>query len=38
MEDLIPNDSMVVSITHKGYIKRVNSSVYKNKKEVVKER
>jgi DNA gyrase subunit A len=32
MEDLIPNDSMVVSITHKGYIKRVNSSVYKNQK------
>jgi len=32
MEDLIPNESMVVSITHKGYIKRVNSSVYKNQK------
>ena len=32
MEDLIPNESMVVSITHKGYIKRVNSSVYKKQK------
>lgn len=32
MEDLIPDDNMVVSITHKGYIKRVNSAVYKKQK------
>ena len=32
MEDLIPNESMVVSITHQGYIKRVNSNVYTKQK------
>jgi DNA gyrase subunit A len=28
IEDLIPNESMVVTITHRGYIKRVASKVY----------
>jgi len=30
MEDLIPNEDMVVSITHKGYVKRVNATTYEN--------
>jgi DNA gyrase subunit A len=30
MEDLIPNEDMVVSITHKGYVKRVNAKTYEN--------
>jgi len=29
MEDLIPNDSMIVTITHDGYIKRMPLDVYK---------
>ena len=32
MEDLIPNEPMVVSITHNGYIKRVNAKTYENQK------
>ena len=30
MEDLIPNEDMVVSITHNGYVKRVNAHIYEN--------
>ncbi len=29
IEDLIPNDSMIVTITHSGYIKRTNSDEYR---------
>lgn len=29
IEDLIPNDSMIVTITHNGYIKRTNSDEYR---------
>lgn len=29
MEDLIPNDTMVVTITHSGYIKRTNADAYR---------
>ncbi len=29
MEDLIPNDSMIVTITHAGYIKRTNAVEYR---------
>ena len=29
IEDLIPNDSMIVTITHSGYIKRTNSAEYR---------
>lgn len=29
IEDLIPNDSMVVTITHSGYIKRTNADEYR---------
>ena len=29
IEDLIPNDSMVVTITHSGYIKRTNTDEYR---------
>lgn len=29
IEDLIPNDSMIVTITHSGYIKRTNSLEYR---------
>lgn len=30
IEDLIPNDPMVISLTHKGYIKRVPSNTYES--------
>lgn len=29
IEDLIPNDTMIVTITHSGYIKRTNSAEYR---------
>lgn len=29
IEDLIPNDSMIVTITHSGYIKRTNAAEYR---------
>ncbi|MEG2809201.1 MAG: DNA gyrase subunit A [Akkermansia sp.] len=29
IEDLIPNDSMIVTITHSGYIKRTNATEYR---------
>ncbi len=29
MEDLIPNDSMIVTISHSGYIKRTNATEYR---------
>ncbi|MBZ7939638.1 DNA gyrase subunit A [Campylobacter sp. W0014] len=32
MEDLIPNENMVVTITHRGYIKRVPSKQYEKQK------
>ncbi|MDD3462794.1 MAG: DNA gyrase subunit A [Sulfurospirillaceae bacterium] len=32
VEDLIPNESMVVTITHRGYIKRVPSKQYEKQK------
>lgn len=32
MEDLIPNENMVVTITHRGYIKRVPSKTYEKQK------
>lgn len=32
MEDLIPNENMVVTITHRGYIKRVPSKSYEKQK------
>ncbi|CZE47302.1 DNA gyrase subunit A [Campylobacter geochelonis] len=32
IEDLIPNESMVVTITHRGYIKRVPSKTYEKQK------
>lgn len=32
IEDLIPNENMVVTITHRGYIKRVPSKTYENQK------
>ncbi|PSM51548.1 DNA gyrase, subunit A [Campylobacter blaseri] len=32
MEDLIPNESVVVTITHRGYVKRVPSKTYEKQK------
>ena len=32
IEDLIPNENMVVTITHRGYIKRVPSKLYEKQK------
>ncbi|MBT0885698.1 DNA gyrase C-terminal beta-propeller domain-containing protein, partial [Campylobacter sp. 2018MI10] len=32
IEDLIPNENMVVTITHRGYIKRVPSKQYEKQK------
>ena len=32
IEDLIPNENMVVTITHRGYIKRVPSKTYEKQK------
>lgn len=36
IEDLIPNENMVVTITHRGYIKRVPSKQYEKQNAVEK--